>query len=142
MQSPITQHVTFAGWRCQYGPRKSGLPTLVQAQVAAGLAAGLTQKEIARLRGVSPASVRTVAEALYHYLGAYRATAAVAIALDKGLISRAQCWAILAPLVTALLISGINPEASALRHRVPTRTQTRVSTSRTVSRRDVGSVYA
>lgn len=133
MQSPTAQHVTFAGWSCQYGARKSGLPTLVQAQVAAGLAAGLTQKEIAKLRGVSPASVRTVAEALYSHLGAYRAAAAVAEAMRRG-------W--IAPLLVALLISGINPDAEALRHRPPTRTQTRVSTSRNVSRRDTGSVYA
>ncbi|SJN14855.1 hypothetical protein CZ787_17235 [Halomonas citrativorans] len=105
----------------------------MQAQVAAGLAAGLTQKEIAKLRGVSPASVRTVAEALYWQLGAYRATAAVAEAMRRG-------W--IAPVVLALLISGINPDAEGMRHRAPARTQTRVSTSRTVSRRDVGSVYA
>ncbi|WP_087111339.1 response regulator transcription factor [Halomonas citrativorans] len=133
MQSSTIQHVTFAGWRCRYGARKSGLPTIVQAQVAAGLAAGLTQKEIAKLRGVSPASVRTVAEALYWQLGAYRATAAVAEAMRRG-------W--IAPVVLALLISGINPDAEGMRHRAPARTQTRVSTSRTVSRRDVGSVYA
>ena len=35
----------------------------------------------------------------------------------------------IAPLLVALLISGINPDASALRHRAPARTQTRVSTS-------------
>ena len=131
MQSPTTQHVTFAGWRCQYGARKSGLPTLVQAQVAAGLAAGLTQKEIAKLRGLSTASVLTVAEALYSHLGAYRS--AVAEGMKRG-------W--IAPIVLALLISGINPDADALRHRPPARTHSRVSTSRNVSRRDVGSVYA
>lgn len=133
MQSPITQHVTFAGWRCQYGARKSGLPTLVQAQVAAGLAAGLTQKEIAKLRGVSPASVRTVAETLYSHLGAYRAAAAVAEAMKRG-------W--IAPLLVALLVSGINPDAEAMRHRPPVRTRTQVSASRTFSRRDNGSLYA
>lgn len=133
MQSPTAQYVVFAGWRCQYGKRNSGLPTLVQAQVAAGLAAGLTQKEIAKLRGVSPASVRTTAEALYWHLGVYRAAAAVAIAMGRG-------W--IAPLVIFLLISGINPDTEALRHRPPVRTRQQVSASRTIARRDVGSVCA
>lgn len=133
MPSPPTQHVTFAGWRCQYGARKNGLPTLVQAQVAAGLAAGLTQKEIAKLRGVSPASVRTVAEALYSHLGAYRATAAVAEGMKRG-------W--IAPLLVALLISGINPDTDALRQRAPIRPRNQVSAIRIVGRRDAGSLYA
>jgi len=127
------QHIIFAGWRCQYGSRKSGLPTLVQAQVVAGLAAGLTQKEIAKLRGVSPASVRTVVEALYFNLHAYRATAAVAEAMRRG-------W--IAPLLIALVISGLNPDADTLRHRPPVRTRQQVSASRTLARRDTGSVYA
>lgn len=133
MQSPTTQHVTFAGWRCQYGPRKSGLPTLVQAQVAAGLASGLTQKEIAKIRGVSPASVRTVAEALYSHLGAYRAAAAVAEAMHRG-------W--IAPLLVALLISGINPDVEAMRHRQPVRTRTHSSVSARINHRLNGSLYA
>lgn len=142
MQSPTAQYVVFAGWRCQYGKRNSGLPTLVQAQVAAGLAAGLTQKEIAKLRGVSPASVRTTAEALYWRLGVCRAAAAVAVALHEGLISRVQCNAIIATLLVALMISCINSDADALRHRQPTRTRQQVSASRTLARRDTGSVYA
>ncbi|MDN3561682.1 helix-turn-helix transcriptional regulator [Vreelandella neptunia] len=133
MQSPTTQHVTFAGWRCQYGARKSGLPTLVQAQVAAGLAAGLTQKEIAKLRGVSPASVRTVAEALYSHLGAYRAAAAVAEGMKRG-------W--IAPLLVALLISGINPDMDAMRHRQPTRTRTHSSVTARINQRLDGSLFA
>ncbi|MFI0472939.1 hypothetical protein ACGLWX_09515 [Halomonas sp. HMF6819] len=129
MQANVTpnteiQHIIFAGWRCQYGARKSGLPTQVQAQVVAGLAAGLTQKEIARLRGVSPASVRTVVEALYFNLHAYRATAAVAEAMRRG-------W--IAPLLLALMISSISPDTPAQRHRQPSRTRTPYSASRLIA---------
>ena len=133
MHSPEAQHIIFAGWRCQYGPRNSSLPTLAQAQVAAGLAAGLTQKEIAKLRNVSPSSVRTTAEGLYWRLGVYRAAAAVAEAVRLELIAK---------LIVLMLISGINTDAEALRHRQPTRTRQQVSASRTLARRDTGSVFA
>ncbi|MBT2788079.1 MULTISPECIES: response regulator transcription factor [unclassified Halomonas] len=130
---PYAEFISLSGWCCYYGSRNSGLPTRVQAQVAAGLAAGLTQKEIAKIRGVSPASIRTVAEALYWHLGTYKAAGAVAEAMRRG-------W--IAPLLIALLVSGINADTEAMRNRPPARTRQQVSASRNVSRRDVGSVYS
>ena len=45
-------------------------------------------------------------------------------------------------LLVALVISGLNTDTEALRHRQPARSRQQVSASRTVARRDVGSVYA
>ncbi|CAM3308984.1 response regulator transcription factor [Halomonas lysinitropha] len=132
--TPIeAQEFEFAGWRCRTGKRHSGLPTIAQAQVLAGLAAGLTQKEIARARGVSPATVKAAVATLLFHLHAQRAAGAVAEALRRG-------W--IAPLLLALIVGAMNPNSEALRVRQPTRTRTQVSTSRVVSRRDTGSIYA
>ncbi|MGP9499563.1 LuxR C-terminal-related transcriptional regulator [Halomonas sp. AOP43-D1-4] len=127
------QEFECQGFKCRFGPRNSEWPTRVQAQVIACIAAGLTHKEIAKVRGCSPRTISATSSAILYYLNAHRAAGAVAEAMRRG-------W--IAPVVLALLISGINPDAEGMRHRAPARTQTRVSTSRTVSRRDVGSVYA
>lgn len=126
--------ITQGNWQAKINPERGSLGfTRTEAQDLMLLAAGNTYKEIARATGRSPESVKDCLQRAYHKLGAFKAAGAVAEAMRRG-------W--IAPLMLALLISGINPDADALRHRVPTRTQTRVSTSRTVSRRDVGSVYA
>lgn len=126
--------ITQGNWQAKINPQRGSLGfTRTEAVDLMLLAAGNTYKEIAKATGRSPETVRRNLTKGYHKLGVYKAAGAVAEAMKRG-------W--IAPLLVALLISGINPDASALRHRAPARTQTRVSTSRTVSRRDVGSVYA
>lgn len=121
------------GFKCRFGARNSEWPTRVQAQVIACIAAGMTHKEIAKLRGCSPRTVSATAASLLYYLNAHRAAAAVAEAIRRG-------W--IAPLLLVLIVSAINPDMSDARHRPPMRTRSRVSASRTVSRRDLGSLYA
>lgn len=121
------------GFKCRFGPRNSQWPTRVQAQVIACIAAGMTHKEIAKLRGCSPRTISATSAAILYYLNAQRAAGAVAEAMRRG-------W--IAPLLVALMISCISGDADALRHRPPARTRQQVSASRTVARRDVGSVYA
>ena len=121
------------GFKCRFGPRNSEWPSRVQAQVIACIAAGMTHKEIAKLRGCSPRTISATSAAILYYLNAQRAAGAVAEAMRRG-------W--IAPLLVALMISSINPDTEAMRHRPPARTRQQVSASRTVARRDVGSVYA
>lgn len=106
----------FAGYRCHYGDSRlahqQGLPTLREAETLAGLASGMTQKELARARGVSPATIRSTAEAAYYRLQAQRATEAVAKAMRRG-------W--IAPLLLALMVSAIAPQQPAQRVRQPVR---------------------
>lgn len=126
--SPSTTE--FAGWRCRFGTRGMGLPTRREAELLAGLAAGMTQKEIAKLRGVSPATIKSTAEAAYYRLRANRATDAVAQALRRG-------W--IAPLVLALMIADLSNDAARVRQ--PVRARQQMTTSR-LARRDLGSVFA
>ncbi|GEK50929.1 LuxR C-terminal-related transcriptional regulator [Vreelandella venusta] len=121
------------GFKCRFGPRNSEWPSRVQAQVIACIAAGMTHKEIAKLRGCSPRTISATSAAILYYLNAHRAAGAVAEAMKRG-------W--IAPLLIALLISGINPDMDPIRHRQPTRTRHQVTASRTLARRDTGSVYA
>ena len=121
------------GFVCRFGPRRSNWPTQTQAQVIACLAAGMTRKEIAKLRGCSPSSINSTVNALLYYLDARRSAGAVAEAMRRG-------W--IAPLLIALVISGLNPDTETLRHRPPVRSRQQVSASRTFTRRDTGSVYA
>ncbi|WP_438454958.1 LuxR C-terminal-related transcriptional regulator [Vreelandella venusta] len=121
------------GFKCRFGPRNSQWPTRVQAQVIACIAAGMTHKEIAKLRGCSPRTVNATSAAILYFLNAHRAAGAVAEAMRRG-------W--IAPLLVALMISGINPDADTIRHRSPTRSRQQVTASRTLARRDTGSVYA
>lgn len=121
------------GFKCRFGPRNSEWPSRVQAQVIACIAAGMTHKEIAKLRGCSPRTVSATSAAILYYLNAHRAAGAVAEAIKRG-------W--IAPLLVALVISGLNTDAEALRHRQPSRSRQQVSASRNVSRRDVGSLYS
>lgn len=131
---PSITEFEFAGWRCRTGRRGSGLPTAPQAQVIAGLAAGLTQKEIAKLRGCSPATVKAAVTTLLYLLHAQRAAGAVAEALRRG-------W--IAPLVLALIVSALHPSSNELmRVRQPMRSRQPVSAISRVARRDLGSVYA
>ena len=132
MQATTPREFQFQGFTCRFGSKHSEWPTHAQAEVVAGLAAGKTHKEIAKLRGVSPSTIKSMVSTVYYHLGKYKATSAVSEALKRG-------W--IAPLLLALVISGLNTDAEALRHRQPTRTRTQVSASRTVSRRDVGSIY-
>ncbi|WP_252109085.1 MULTISPECIES: LuxR C-terminal-related transcriptional regulator [unclassified Halomonas] len=118
------QEFECQGFTCRFGPRNSEWPSRVQAQVIACIAAGLTHKEIAKLRGCSPRTVSATASALLYYLNAHRAAAAVAEAMRRG-------W--IAPLLLALMISSITPDAPALRHRQPTRTRTPYSASRLIA---------
>lgn len=121
------ESVEFAGWRCRYGKRGSDLPTAKQVMVLAGLASGMTQKEIARQRGISPATVKSTAEAMYFRLHAARATDAVSKAIRRG-------W--IAPLVLVLLISDLHNHAA--RVRPPTRTREVASMVRAAGRTDGG----
>lgn len=126
--------ITQGNWQANINPERGSLGlTRTQAVDMMLLAAGNTYKEIAKATGRSPETVHGSLKKAYHKLHVYKAAGAVAEAMKRG-------W--IAPLIVALLISGINPDADAMRHRPPSRTQTRVSTSRNVSRRDVGSVYA
>ena len=130
---PSITEFEFAGWRCRTGKRGTGMPTAVQAQVLAGLAAGLTQKEIAKLRGCSPSTVKATVAALLYHLHAMRAAGAVAEAISRG-------W--IAPLLLALMVGAMNPGSDALRVRQPMRTRQQVSASARISRRDTGSIYS
>jgi DNA-binding CsgD family transcriptional regulator len=121
----------FSGWRCRYGSRCSGLPTHAQVEVLAGLASGLTQKEIARLRGVSPTTIKAAVATLLYHLHATRASGAVAQAMRRG-------W--IAPLLVTLFMGALNPTSDALRVRQPVRTRQPVSATSRVNRRDLGSI--
>lgn len=121
----------FAGWRCRYGTRFQGLPTHAQIEVLAGLAAGMTQKEIAKLRGVSPSTIKTAVNTVYYWLGVYRASGAVAEAMRRGWIT---------PLLLAIAISSTSPHQPAQRIRQPIRV--RQMTAARLARRDLGSIYA
>ena len=121
------------GFKCRFGPRNSEWPSRVQAQVIACIAAGMTHKEIAKLRGCSPRTISATSAAILYYLNAHRAAGAVAEAMKRG-------W--IAPLLVALMVGGINPDTEAMRHQPPARTRQQVSASRNVSRRDVGSLYS
>lgn len=121
------------GFVCRFGPRNSEWPTRVQAQVIACIAAGMTHKEIAKLRGCSVRTVTATSAAILYYLNAHRAAGAVAEAMKRG-------W--IAPLLVALMIGVITQDADALRHRQPARHRQQVAASSKLARRDVGSVYA
>ncbi|WP_110693320.1 helix-turn-helix transcriptional regulator [Salinicola halophyticus] len=125
------QTIEAFGYRCRVGRQAEGFPTIKQAHVIAGIAAGMTQKEIAKLRGVSPATVKSTAETLYFWLHAQRATDAVAKAMRRG-------W--IAPLLLALTVSAISPDVHLQR---PRSSGTRYSISLTkLSRRQESSDIA
>lgn len=126
--------ITQGNWQARINPERGSLGlTRTEAVDMMLLAAGNTYKEIARITGRSPETVRGSLKKGYHKLGVYKAAGAVAEAMRRG-------W--IAPLLIALLVSGINPDTEAMRNRPPARTRQQVSASRTVSRRDVGSVYS
>ncbi|GAA0693749.1 LuxR C-terminal-related transcriptional regulator [Vreelandella titanicae] len=126
--------ITQGNWQARINPERGSLGlTRTEAVDMMLLAAGNTYKEIAKATGRSPETVRGSLKKGYHKLGVFKAAGAVAEAMRRG-------W--IAPLLIALLISGINPDAEAMRHRPPMRTRQQVSASRTVSRRDVGRVFA
>jgi|TARA_R110001583_G_scaffold72563_1_gene202996 DNA-binding CsgD family transcriptional regulator len=126
--------ITQGNWQARINPERGSLGlTRTEAVDLMLLAAGNTYKEIAKATGRSPETVRGSLKKGYHKLGVFKAAGAVAEAMRRG-------W--IAPLLIALLISGINPDAEAMRHRPPMRTRQQVSASRTVSRRDVGRVFA
>ncbi|WP_404462961.1 helix-turn-helix transcriptional regulator [Vreelandella aquamarina] len=127
-------HITQGNWQARINPERGSLGlTRTEAVDLMLLAAGNTCKEIARTTGRSPETVRGSLKKGYHKLGVYKAAGAVAEAMRRG-------W--IAPLLIALVISGLNPDADTLRHRPPVRTRQHVSASRTFTRRDTGSVYA
>ena len=126
--------ITQGNWQARINPERGSLGlTRTEAVDLMLLAAGNTYKEIARTTGRSPETVRGSLKKGYHKLGTYKAAGAVAEAMRRG-------W--IAPLLIALLISSINPDTEAMRHRPPMRTRQQVSARRTVSRRDVGRVFA
>lgn len=126
--------ITHGNWQAKINPERGSLGfTRTEAMDMMLLAAGNTYKQIAKATGRSPETVRGSLKKGYHKLGIYKAAGAVAEAMKRG-------W--IAPLLIMIMISAINPDASALRHRSPARTRTHVSASRIVGRRDVGSVFA
>lgn len=126
--------ITQGNWQAQINTERGSLGlTRTEAVDMMLLAAGHTYKEIAKATGRSPQTVRGSLKKGYHKLGVYKAAGAVAEAMRRG-------W--IAPLLIALVVSGINPDTEAMRNRPPARTRQQVSASRTVSRRDVGSVYS
>lgn len=126
--------ITQGNWQARINPERGSLGlTRTEAVDLMLLAAGNTYKEIAKATGRSPETVRGSLKKGYHKLGVFKAAGAVAEAMRRG-------W--IAPLLIALLVSGINPDAEAMRHRPPMRTRQQVSASRSVSRRDVGRVFA
>lgn len=126
--------ITQGNWQARINPERGSLGlTRTEAVDMMLLAAGNTYKEIAKATGRSPETVRGSLKKGYHKLGVFKAAGAVAEAMRRG-------W--IAPLLIALLVSGINPDAETMRHRPPMRTRQQVSASRTVSRRDVGRVFA
>ncbi|RKR02623.1 regulatory LuxR family protein [Kushneria sinocarnis] len=96
--TPQPQTIEFAGFRCRVGGRGSSWPTAKQAMVLAGLAKGMTQKEIARERGISPATVKSTAEAIYYRLNAARAADAIVKGMRRG-------W--IAPLCLMLMLTTV-----------------------------------
>ncbi|MBR2512731.1 MAG: response regulator transcription factor [Halomonas sp.] len=126
--------ITQGNWKAEINPERGSLGlTRTQAVDLMLLAAGNTYKEIAKATGRSPETVHGSLKKAYHKLHVYKAAGAVAEAMRRG-------W--IAPLLVALMVSGLNPETEAMRHRPPVRTRQQVSASRTVARRDTGSVYA
>lgn len=125
--------ITQGNWKAEINPRRGSLGlTRTEAVDMMLLAAGNTYKQIAKTTGRSPETVHGSLKKAYHKLHIYKAAGAVAEAMRRG-------W--IAPLLLALIISGLNTDAEQLRHRPPMRTRTQVSASRTVSRRDLGSIY-
>ena len=126
--------ITQGNWQATINPERGSLGlTRTQAVDIMLLAAGNTYKEIAKATGRSPETVHGSLKKAYHKLSVYKAAGAVAEAMRRG-------W--IAPLLVALVISGLNTDAEALRHRPPARTRQQVSASRNVSRRDTGSLYS
>lgn len=127
-------HITQGNWQATINPERGSLGlTRTQAVDLMLLAAGNTYKEIAKATGRSPETVHGSLKKAYHKLHVYKAAGAVAEAMRRG-------W--IAPLLVALMVGGINPDTEAMRHQPPARTRQQVSASRTLTRRDVGSVYA
>ncbi|WP_189445719.1 LuxR C-terminal-related transcriptional regulator [Salinicola rhizosphaerae] len=102
------QTIEAFGFRCRIGKRADGLPTAKQAFVIAGIASGMTQKEIARARGISPATVKSTIEGIFFTLHAQRATEVVAKAMRR-------TW--IAPLLLAITVSAISPDVHMQRLR-------------------------
>ena len=86
--------IYFGAWQGRLG---KGLAERELACLLA-VAAGHTDKEIARLDGLSPRSIKGRIEAAMHKLGVYRRPALVAEAMRRGLISP-MVWALCALLV-------------------------------------------
>lgn len=126
--------ITQGNWKAQINPERGSLGfTRTEATDLMLLAGGHTYKEIAQATGRSHETVRRSLTKCYQKLGVFKAAGAVAESMRRG-------W--IAPLLVALLVSGINPDVEAMRHRPPVRTRTQVSASRTLPRRDNGSLYA
>ena len=126
--------ITNGNWQAKINPDRGSLGfTRTEAMDMMLLAAGNTYKEIAKATGRSPMAVTCSLKKGYHKLGVYKAAGAVAEAMKRG-------W--IAPLLVALLISGINPDMDAMRHRQPVRTRISVSASARLHHRLDGSLYA
>ncbi|SES11839.1 regulatory protein, luxR family [Vreelandella subterranea] len=135
--------ITHGNWQATINAERGGLGfTRMEATYLLHLANGCTQKEIAKAVGRQPTTVKHCLERAYQKLNVTRGTAAVAEAMNRRWIERISCFALLAPFLLALIIGGINPDVEPMRHRPPMRTRTQVSASRTLARRDNGSLYA
>ena len=107
--------ITQGNWQATINPERGSLGlTRTQAVDLMLLAAGNTYKEIAKATGRSPETVHGSLKKAYHKLSVYKAAGAVAEAMRRG-------W--IAPILVALMISCINGDADALRHRPPARTR-------------------
>lgn len=126
------------GWIAEVSEERGNGLTPSEALSLLHLASGMTQKEIAKAINLSPRTVRGSLDRAYHRLGVTRGTAAVAMAQAKGWIRYAGKLGMCALLSIAMLTGADD----AQRHRQPTRTRQQVSASRTLARRDIGSVYA
>ncbi|WP_372374224.1 helix-turn-helix transcriptional regulator [Vreelandella venusta] len=105
-----------------------------QIQIVTLLAQGHTADQCAEALHRSVATVQRHILLAKERLQARNTTHLVALSVAQKLIHLM--------IVCALIISGINPDTDAMRHRSPTRSRQQVSASRTLARRDTGSVYA
>lgn len=104
------------GWKAITPKKRDGQHlSPKQALYLLGVAQGMTQKQIAKQHGISPATVTVAMRVIYHKLNVERATAAVAEAMKRGWISPLCIM-----LVMFSLTAGMQQQATRVR---PTRQQ-------------------
>ncbi len=105
-----------------------------QTEITYLLAQGHTAEQCAAIMHRSVGTVRRHIGLACERVKARNTAHLVAIAITEQMIRLA--------ITLAILITAINPDADAMRHNPITRTQSRASASRTLTRRDTGSVFA